>query len=304
MKRPRVLAVGLSCIDHLWRVDRFPPVMSRTRASMYRVQGGGPAATGAVTVSILGGDAELWAVHGEDANGSYLASELEEFGVGIKGVIQPEGAVTLVSGILTAPDGERHIFCFHGSGLVDQERKSGLNDIASFGAVLVDNTYPKMTQAALIAARQVGVPSIADFGNCANWHLAKLVDTLVVSEECAEEILGRNDPEDAIGKLRQFPEQVVGITLGEHGYLYDSGQGICRVDAFSINAVDTNGAGDVFHGAYAYGIANQWDHDRCGLFASATAALACTALGGRAGIPNHADVVRLLREEGKDEQGL
>ena len=84
---------------------------------MYRVQGGGPAATGAVTVSILGGDAELWAVHGEDANGSYLASELEEFGVGIKGVIQPEGAVTLVSGILTAPDGERHIFCFHGSGL-------------------------------------------------------------------------------------------------------------------------------------------------------------------------------------------
>ena len=60
----------------------------------------------------------------------------------------------------------------------------------------------------------------------------------------------------------------------------------------------------MFHGAYAYGIANQWDHDRCGLFASATAALACTALGGRAGIPNHADVVRLLTEEGKDEQGL
>jgi sulfofructose kinase len=290
--------VGLSCLDHLWRVDRFPPVKSRTRASMYQVQGGGPAATGAVTVSMLGGEAELWAVHGEDPNGSYLARELEKLGVGVQGVLQPNGGVTLVSGILTGPDGERHIFSFHGTGLADDESSLDLKRVASFGVILFDNTHPKMSQAALGAARASGVPTLADFGNCDNWHLAKLADTLVVSEECAEEILGRNDPEEAIGELRQFPEQVVGITLGEHGYLYDAGQGIRSFDSFPVNVVDTNGAGDVFHGAYAYGIASDWDHDRCGLFASATAALACTALGGRAGIPSYSDVVRLLKEEG------
>ena len=93
---PRLLMAGLSCVDHLWRVERFPPTASRTRTSDYTVQGGGPAATAAVAAARLGARTELWAVHGDDANGHAAREELRRYGVGLLCVVGGAGATSMV----------------------------------------------------------------------------------------------------------------------------------------------------------------------------------------------------------------
>jgi sulfofructose kinase len=294
-----VLAVGLSCLDHLWRVERFPPTLSRTPASAYRSQGGGPAATAAVTVARLGGRAALWAVHGDDASGRAALAELEACGVDCAGVREVPGATSFVSAVLVAPGGERYIFPYYGPSLDDDPASWDLGELAELDCLLFDARHPRLAQAAAREARRRGVPVVADFSNTRNWHLAPGADYLIVSAECAAEVLGRGEPEAALMRLKQRDDQLVGITLGEQGFLYhDPGLGETRhIPAFHVEAVDTTGAGDVFHGAYAYGVARGWTPSRCGLFASVTAALKCTALGGRAGIPGLAEVETLLLEK-------
>ena len=63
-----------------------------------------------------------------------------------------------------------------------------------------------------------------------------------------------------------------------------------------MKAVDTTGAGDVFHGAFIFGVLKGWDIERICVFSNAVAALKCRRLGGRAGIPDLAEALRFLRE--------
>ena len=202
-----------------------------------------------------------------------------------------------VSGILVAPDGERYIFPYFGTGLTDSAAGLELARVSSFDCVLTDARYPLMNEAVLKEAKRCGVPVVADFGNSSNWHLAAYADYLIVSEECARELLGGDPESTSIAELRQAEGQLIGVTLGENGFVYEHAGEFRHIPALPVAVVDTTGAGDVFHGAYAYAVARGWDVARCGLFASVTAALKCTALGGRTGIPTAAEVEHLLVEK-------
>ncbi|HUU81329.1 MAG TPA: PfkB family carbohydrate kinase, partial [Acidobacteriota bacterium] len=81
------------------------------------------------------------------------------------------------------------------------------------------------------------------------------------------------------------PKQVV-ITLGAKGSIGLDRQEIVRQEAFKVKAVDTTGAGDVYHGAYIYGILQGWELRECMRFASAAAALKCKEMGAQSGVPD------------------
>ena len=127
---------------------------------------------------------------------------------------------------------------------------------------------------------------------------ARLSDYLVASEECARG-LGWGL---AAKVLRQEKEKLgikaLTITLGERGSITASGDDIFEVPAFRVKAVDTTGAGDVFHGGYLYGVLQGWDLRTAVIFASALAAMKCRMIGGRAGIPGLSEALRFLREKG------
>jgi sulfofructose kinase len=296
---PAVLCAGLSCVDHIWQVERFPPQGSRTDARGYRIQGGGPAATAAFTVARLGGRAYLWAVHGDDPAGAFALEELRRAGVETSGVAVRAGAQSWTSGVLVAPDGERYIFPYRGAGLLDEAPP----DIgpAAAGAVLVDFRHPNLCGAAIDWAEARGVPTVGDLGNADYWEESERLDAIIASEECAREVLGRADPEAALDAMRWRPGQYVGVTLGPRGYVYDDGTGVRHLPAPRVEAVDTTGAGDVFHGAYAFGVAAGWDARRCAEFALASASLSCTGVG-RSAIPS-AQRVELLITESKAANG-
>lgn len=302
MSAPRVLCVGLSCIDYSWHVERFPPVGSRTHATAFRQHGGGPAATAAVTVAVLGGEVELWAVHGDDAAGAAANAELRRVGVGVEHVRSVAGATTFASGVIVGPTGERWIFPYRGDGLADEPSAYPLDRVDSFDAVLVDFRHPAICRAAVAAAREAGVPVVADVSSLATWQLAEDADHLIASEECAREVLGAAPPgagasadaaEAALAALAFRPDQISGVTLGDEGYVYRGPDGVRHISALPVEVVDTTGAGDVFHGAYAYGVARRWGLERCGMFASVAAAVSCTGTG-RDAIPDAQSVEHLL----------
>lgn len=290
MSEPRLIAVGLSCLDHVWRVERFPPLSSRTDAESYHLQGGGPAATAAVAAARLGVETALVALHGDDPAGATALADLEELGVDVAGVRRIAGARTFVSAVLVAPDGERWIFPYRGSGLIDDPAWLETVDIASAAALLIDLRHPQMCRAAARTARAAGVPVVADYGNLRSWEDAGLADHLLVSRECAAEWLGRDDPEAALPGLRRRPDQVVGITLGAEGLLLLDGEQRLAVPAPRVEALDTTGAGDVFHGAYAAAIARRKPVEEAARYAVTAAALACRSFGARNGIPSDAEV--------------
>ncbi|MBL7205342.1 MAG: hypothetical protein ISS63_13605 [Desulfobacteraceae bacterium] len=117
-------------------------------------------------------------------------------------------------------------------------------------------------------------------------ELASLVDILISSETFAEPLVGPEAVhETALYALRKLgPKQVV-ITLGSEGSIGLNDKGIFRQAAFPVNAVDTTGAGDVYHGGYIYGLLQGWEMSKCMRFASAAAALKCRKTGAQTGIP-------------------
>jgi sulfofructose kinase len=292
-RAPTVVMIGLSNMDYLFQVERFPPEASRTPARTFLQQGGGPAATAAVAAARLGGNVELWALHGEDTTAEFLELELTSYGVQTHRIQRVPGARTWVSAVLVTPQGERYIFPYRDAHLQNAE---GWNptELPDAGCILTDARHPAQTEPVLQEARRRGIPIVGDFSNGSNWHLAAYCDHLIVSEECALEVAGTVELGEALQSLRQREDQVVGVTLGERGYHYLDGHRAAHVPAFVIDAVDTTGAGDVFHGAYAYGVAIGWPVPECAVVASAAAALKCTRLGGRTGIPT-LDEVRQLR---------
>lgn len=295
-RAPSIVTVGLSNLDHVFGVERFPPNASRTPAQDYIEQGGGPAATAAVAAARLGGKVALCALHGDDRGAEVLEAELRSHGVATHLIRRVEGARTWVSAVLVTPEGERWIFPYRDPALL-QARAWDPAGLDGADCVLTDVRHPVQTKPLLEEARRRGIPVVGDFSNGDHWELAAYIDHLIVSEECAREVAGTAVPADALPRLRQREDQVVGVTLGERGYAYLEGDRLTHLPALAVEVVDTTGAGDVFHGAYAFGIASGWPIRRCAQFSSAAAALSCTRMGGRAGIPGLDEVLERMRAQ-------
>ena len=127
-------------------------------------------------------------------------------------------------------------------------------------------------------------------------HQRGLVDVLIPSEEFAKKITGCDRAEDAARVLEErYHPQVLVITQGsEGGFLWESGKAV-RYPVFPVKAIDSNGAGDTFHGAFvAARLKGMSVYDAC-RFASATSALKCTRFGAQAGIPGYEEVLEFMK---------
>ena len=128
-------------------------------------------------------------------------------------------------------------------------------------------------------------------------RLLALTDILIPSEEFALGNTGAATAEEAAMQLYQaYRPKVVVITRGEAGGLLYDGNQLWYYPAFPVAAVDTNGAGDVFHGAFAFALTMGYDYKTCCIFSSAVSALKCTQIGARRGVPSFRQTVEFLKE--------
>jgi sulfofructose kinase len=287
-----------------WVVDALPASGGKTRASGFRQTGGGMAATAAVAAARLGAEAEFWGRGGTDAAGAAMRDELVGWGVGVHAFRLFEGAQSSISGVIVDSAGERMIVNFRGAELPADPGWLPLDAVARADAVLADPRWPEGALALFDAARRSAVPAILD-GDVADAavfdRLLAHTDYAIFSEPglagyAAESGVRSRDPGALLGYARERGCRVAAVTLGEHGVVWDDGRSVQQLSAFPVEVVDTNGAGDVFHGAFAFAIGARWSTRDAFRFSAAVAAIKCTRPGGRSGIPDFAGAMNLLQQ--------
>lgn len=294
---PRVICLGLSALDAVWNVDRLPEGGGKTRANDYQQIGGGMAATAAVAAARLGATVAFWGRAGEDAAGFAMREELARFGVDVQHFRLFAGARSSVSGVIVDARGERTIVNFRGADLPADADWLPLQQVSEADAVLADPRWPEGALAMFQAARARGVPTVLDGDVAATDVFDKLLphtDFALFSESGLKGYAGTADAAASLRLARTRGCRVAGVTLGEQGVVWDDGTGLQQLPAFPVDVVDTNGAGDVFHGAFAVALGRSQDARAALRFSAAVAALKCTRPGGRAGVPDFSSAMSFL----------
>jgi sulfofructose kinase len=293
-----VLCVGHAVQDFVFTLPALPQHAEKHQASGFAVVGGGPAATAAVAIVRLGGRALLAARVGDDAVAGTIIGELEGYGVDCGHVRRFPGCSSSLSAVMVDTAGERMIVNYLDPAMPDAADWLPAPGNVGAGAVLADLRWPAGAAAALAAAGAAGIPAVLDADKpIPHDHAALAAATHVAfSAGALAEFSGERDPaaglRSAAGRLQAW----CCVTTGADGVHVMVNGRPAHFPGFSVNVVDTLGAGDVWHGAFALGLAEGMDEQAALRFASAAAALKVQRHGGRAGAPMRAEVDEFLRQ--------
>ncbi|MCX8038088.1 MAG: PfkB family carbohydrate kinase [Candidatus Sumerlaeia bacterium] len=293
-----VVGIGIACLDHLIVVPEGAETRGRvTHVNNYLMEGGGLTATALAAAARLGAPARLWTCLGDDEPGQAILHSLVRAGIDIRGIHIVRGARSPLSIIhVASPSGERTIYHFRGDVFARAGTPPQFDGIEEAGALLVDATWHDGALAGAKRAREIGIPVVGDFDPRRDPELAALLDCLIVGEKVGDDLARGQGVEVALYRLRSFGPPWVALTAGEKGCWYLSGEEIRHCPAYPVHVVDTTGAGDAFHGAFAFALAQDWDIEKAVRLGSAVGALCCRALGGRAGLPDLPTALTLMGE--------
>lgn len=300
----RVLCVGHAVQDYVFRVPQLPDRAEKYRSTAFETLGGGPAATAAVAIVRLGGAARLAARLGDDVIAAAIESELRAYGVDCSGLRRFPGHQSSLSAVFVDDAGERIIVNHTDERMpVDPDWLDGLG-LDDVDAVLADTRWPLGAERVLGRARAAGLPAVldADVPVPAGGGLLTAATHVAFSAAGLRQFAQREDPEASLREIAIRLRRWCAVTLGAAGVLVADGRAaggdaplrIERSPAFAVRAVDTLGAGDVWHGAFALALAEGADELAAVRAASAAAAVKVTRPGGRAGAPSRPERDRLL----------
>jgi len=294
------LGFGICAVDYLCIVPNYPELDEKTEATEFSIQGGGPVATALVTLARLGCRTTFIGRIGDDTNGKFVLDEFSKEGVDTSGIVIDKSARTNQAFIwIDQLTGKKSIVL---NNEKTGEVKPGEIDIGHVNSakyLLIDGRDTEATFSMIEWAKKRGTVIVMDAGSPRNRmdELLRLIDYPVVSEHFCNKYLKLSDYREAIKMFLKLGAKAAAITRGQNGCYGGDETGIYYQTAFSVNVVDTTGAGDVFHGAFIFGLINQWHLAEILKFASAVAAMKCTKIGGRLGIPNLQSVKNFLGDK-------
>jgi len=295
----KVICIGLAVIDHVFNVSKIPKKPVKNFAEDYFISGGGNAATAAVAVCRAGGKAFFWGRLGDDQNGDLILSELEELGVDVRDVYRLAGVKSGVSSVLIDEKGERLITNYSDPKLFSDAITLPLERLKEVDAVLVDLRWQEAAIQTAASAKKMGVPVILDADltpKGMNKNLIGNASHVLFSKPALDEFSGGKSKKCALNFAREFNNGWVGFTDGVYGTYWLEKDNLRHFQAFQVKTVDTLGAGDVFHGIFALGLAEGKTEEQSIRFASAAAAIHCSRTGGRKFIPNREEINNFLKK--------
>ena len=292
-----VLCMGCATMDHIFSVKELPREPLKFRARDFRAVGGGNAATAAVAVARLGGRAHLIARLGDDPIGDAIVGELSGYGVDSSLAHRFAGCASSIASILVDESGERQIVSYFDPKI--SHVPDWIPEIpAGTGAVLADAQWPAGVLELFGRAASAGIPTIldADMPSCAP-ELIQASSVAAFSKPGLQAATGVTGLVAGLQAASQIGGGIMLVTDGAAGVYWIEAGEIRHHPAHRVKAVDTLGAGDVFHGALALAIAEGQGIASAVAFASAAAAIKVTRFGGRTGTPCRSEVEQLLLAE-------
>jgi sulfofructose kinase len=294
--KTNVLAVGVAVIDFVMNLDEFPRHADKYRANKSAIVGGGCGANAAVAIARLDGVCTLASRLGEDFIGDMIISGLIKEGVNCELTRQFSGCHSSYSSVFIDKTGERQIVNYRDIDLPSDA--SWLeNGQFPYDAVLADTRWPEGAAAALALAKTNGVPGIIDaeapFEGVEN--ALRLASHVVFSANGLRVFSGANELRAGLEIAKARLPNFVGVTDGSNGVWWFGKKQIEHLPGYAIEAVDTLGAGDVWHGAFALALGENMTIEQALNFSNAAAALKCTRPGGGAGTPTRFEVETFIR---------
>jgi sugar/nucleoside kinase (ribokinase family) len=325
-----IVGMGGGVVDCLLRVEGvfFPsrrgdtPVEERPIVE-WRIQGGGVVPSAMAAVGRLGARAAIIGTVGDDEWGRFLIADYEKHGVDTRYITIDESYTSGVTFILVGEKGSNRWVptdMIRDWNLPEDIRRAvtwrDLHPRSPLGARRRP-TYPMEQLEAMVDAKILNVGGFADrasldaariakrkgmricydlYSHPGNEELIKYVTSCIPSRDAGVRLTGETDPTAICRKILSYGPEVAGITLGEEGVVLATSEETVVRKAFKVQAVDTTGAGDVFHGAFSFAMLQGWGVARAAEFSCAVSAMKCTKLGGRAGIPTLPEVEAFLKE--------
>lgn len=307
---PEVVLLGLCVIDHLIQVSALPEAEGTAVALQEQEQGGGMSANVAVALSRLGRRAGIVTTLGNDGYAERMLADLQSEGVDTAHVFrrpdQPSTHVLLLfdtefrrSGIFFHPE---TLFSLQPDELEPAyitKANVFFTDLEPPGAALYGARCMQAAGGNVVVDIQVGLSQSEVLGidHDAVREAVSLSDLLLPSHEGLLELTARSTVNDALDVLcERYPGLIVAVTLSEAGSILARGRERIKIPAYPVDAVDTTGAGDIYHAALIEGLYfRDWPLKRAGHFASAAAALGCTSVGARTAAPTFGEVECLLQ---------
>ncbi len=296
-----IVGIGASVYDTLMTVESYPTEDTKMMATSTKIMAGGPVATGIVASVKLGATAEYMGCLGDDVFGNYMYEDFARWGVSTDSVVRKSGVISFHSVVLLNTVNASRT-CVWNKGTIPEISPDELNYDSIKAAKILHLDGHQLTAAIAAAkfARENGVKVSLDAGGVYPniEELLPYVDYLIPSEEFSLKITGAASAEDAAKILyeKYHPEFVV-ITQGKKGGIIYDGE-LRTYPIYDGPSIDSNGAGDVFHGAFIAGKIKGFSNYGCCCFASAVSGLKCAKVGAREGTPTFDEVMTFLNEIG------
>jgi sugar/nucleoside kinase (ribokinase family) len=267
--RPQGCFVGLCTVDLAYVVAEFPGPNLKVSATQQELTAGGPAANAAVTFSFLGGEASLITALGRHTLAKVAWEDLEKHGVAVHDLATAtELAPALSSICVHAQTGDRTVVSANASALAASPCKFDPEDLDGINILLVDGHHMPLCIAAARAARERGITVVLDGGS---WKegmsdLLPLADIAICSEDFAPHPQG----------VRK-----IAITRGNKPIQWSTPESSGEIPVPQIQAKDTSGAGDIFHGAFCWAYARGFEFTQALEIAGNIATASCLSYGAR-----------------------
>lgn len=278
--------VGRSTYDMDFSVAAYPDEDTKVRADQLLTMAGGPGLNAAVVYAALGLPATLLSVVGAGRFADAVREDIGHFGVRFIDAAAGQADVLPVASVIVNPNkATRTVVSSNPPADIRLPGEEVWRTLEGSKIVLIDGHIPELALAVIREARARKIPVVMDGGNWREVHaqLLPFVDYAVISEQFHPP--GTNTPDEVFDHLKSVGVSHVAITRGDRPLSWRSNGGAGDIAPPKVKAVDTLGAGDIFHGAFCWSLVEQGDFVTALSKAAAVAAFSTTMWGTRSWIP-------------------
>lgn len=294
----KVLCIGIPVRDLIYHIKELPGRGEKVRAERFEEIAGGNGLNAGIGVARLGGRVLLSGPMGDpsETSSQYIFDQLANEGIETS-LVRMAGTVTPSSNVMIDPSGERTIVTYRDPKLWDVTLPDPDELLRDCAAVLAENRCASFATDLCVEASRRNIPVVLDGDVVMSMRegVLSIASHVIFSTEALTQTAGTPDLEAALRRIAEQTKAFLAVTRGAQGMMWlDEAGRVQTMPTFPVHTVDTLGAGDVFHGAFALAIAEKMGIADAMRFASAAAALKCTRHGGAFAAPNRGEVEAML----------
>ena len=293
---------GITTLDYICITDRLASYRKHAVIEEVKFFGGGCVSTALATLNRLGGTSSLITMLGDDWVAKEVLKGLKEENIDCSAVSTAFDQLTTFSFIqVNNKTGKRAISFYPGSSGNLKFDIKAQQIVKNSKTLILDGLIKSECLKAAEFARGHGVRVMLDCDvvNNDTEELLQYIDFLITSESFLYDYTGTRNIEKALKKLSEkYKPEILVTTLGKKGSVALINNRVKHVDIFNVGVKDTTGCGDVYHGAFLFGVLKKWDPVDIMIFSTAVSSIKSMHFGGRPGIPNFKETLKFLKDNG------